>query len=83
MPPLPGREARDAWIQTIGTNYRRLRRRGPDGLIRAYAAKSPAEYFAVTSELFLTRPVELRERLPRVYRRLADFYHQDPAARRE
>lgn len=82
MPPLPDQEARDAWIQTIGTNFRRLRRRGPDGLVRAYAATNPAEYFAVASELFFTRPVELRERLPRVYRRLADFYHQDPAARR-
>lgn len=82
MPPLPGGEARQAWVQTIGTNYRRLRRRGPDGLVRAYAAQSPAEYFAVTSELFFTRPVELHERLPRVYRRLADFYHQDPAGRR-
>jgi Mlc titration factor MtfA (ptsG expression regulator) len=82
MPPLPDRQARDAWVQTIGTNYRRLRRRGPDGLVRQYAATSPAEYFAVTSELFLTRPLELRERLPRVYQRLSDFYHQDPAARR-
>jgi Mlc titration factor MtfA (ptsG expression regulator) len=81
MPPLPDRAARDAWTQTIGTNYRRLRRRGPDGLVRAYAATNPAEYFAVTSELFFTRPGELRSRLPRVYRRLADFYHQDPAAR--
>jgi Mlc titration factor MtfA (ptsG expression regulator) len=82
MPPLPGRTARAAWIQTLGTNFRRLRRRGSDGLVRSYAATSPAEYFAVTSELFFTRPVELRERLPRVYQRLADFYHQDPAARR-
>lgn len=82
MPPLPDQQARDAWTQTIGTNFRRLRRRGPDGLVRSYAATNPAEYFAVTSELFFTRPVELRERLPRVYRRLADFYHQDPAARR-
>jgi MtfA peptidase len=31
MPPL-GSEARDAeWIQTIGTNYRRLRAPRPDG----------------------------------------------------
>ena len=82
MPPLPDQEARAAWVQTLGTNYRRLRRRGPDGLVRAYAAKNPAEYFAVTSELFFTKPVELRERLPRVYQRLADFYHQDPATRR-
>jgi len=82
MPPLPDQESRDAWVQTLGTNYRRLRRRGPDGLVRAYGATNPAEYFAVTSELFFTRPVELRDRLPRVYRRLADFYHQDPATRR-
>lgn len=82
MPPLPDREARSAWIQTIGTNYRRLQRRGSDGLVRAYGAKNPAEYFAVTSELFFTRPRELRDRLPRVYRRLADFYRQDPADRR-
>jgi Mlc titration factor MtfA (ptsG expression regulator) len=82
MPPLPDRDARSAWIQTLGTNYRRLRRRGSDGLVRGYGATNPAEYFAVTSELFFTRPVELRAQLPRVYRRLADFYHQDPAARR-
>lgn len=79
MPPLPTRGAREAWIQTIGTNFRRLRRRGPDGLVRAYGATSQAEYFAVMSELFFTRPVELHEQLPRVYRRLADFYRQDPA----
>ena len=81
MPPLPSRRARWEWHQTLGTNYRRLRRRGTDGLVRGYAATNPAEYFAVTSEVFFTRPVELREQLPRVYRRLADFYVQDPAAR--
>lgn len=81
MPPLPDQAAREAWVQTLGTNYRRLRRRGPDGLVRAYGATNPAEYFAVTSELFFTRPADLHDRLPRVYRRLADFYHQDPAAR--
>jgi hypothetical protein len=79
MPPLPDRLTRAAWIQTIGTNFRRLRRRGSDGLVRAYGSRNPAEYFAVTSELFFTRPVDLHERLPRVYGRLADFYRQDPA----
>jgi Mlc titration factor MtfA (ptsG expression regulator) len=79
MPPLPDRTARDEWNQTLGTNFRRLRRRGSDGLVRAYGATNPAEYFAVTSELFFTRPDDLRDRLPRVYRRLADFYRQDPA----
>ena len=82
MPPLPDRAARRAWHQTLGTNYRRLRRRGSDGLVRGYGATNPAEYFAVTSELFFTRPTELRDRLPRVYQRLAEFYVQDPARRR-
>ena len=81
MPPLPGADARREWAQTLGTNFRRLSRRGSDGLVRAYAATNPAEYFAVTSELFFTRPIDLRERLPRVYQRLADFYAQDPATR--
>jgi Mlc titration factor MtfA (ptsG expression regulator) len=81
MPPLPSRDHESAWVQTLGTNYRRLRRRGSDGLVRGYGATNPAEYFAVTSELFFTRPVDLRERHPRVYDRLADFYRQDPASR--
>jgi Mlc titration factor MtfA (ptsG expression regulator) len=78
MPPLPTRSARDQWTQTIGTNFRRLRRRGSDGLVRMYGASSPAEYFAVTSEVFFTRPDDLRARLPRVYDRLAEFYRQHP-----
>ena len=81
VPPLPDQSSRADWVQTLGTNYRRLRRRGSDGFVRAYGAKNPAEYFAVTSELFFCRPHELRDRLPRVYLRLAEFYAQDPAAR--
>jgi Mlc titration factor MtfA (ptsG expression regulator) len=80
MPPLPSRSARTLWAQTIGTNFRRLRRRGSDGLVRAYAATNQAEYFAVTTELFFTRPADLRHRLPRVYDRLAEFYRQSPAS---
>ena len=80
MPPLPSRSARDQWTQTIGTNFRRLRRRGSDGLVRMYGASSPAEYFAVTSEVFFTRPDDLRDRLPRGYDRLAEFYRQRPTS---
>ena len=35
MPPLPTRDDESAWVQTIGTNFRRLRRRGgAGGLLR-------------------------------------------------
>jgi Mlc titration factor MtfA (ptsG expression regulator) len=81
MPPLGSNAARRSWEQTFGTNYRRLVRRGADTLTRSYAATNPAEYFAVTSELFFTRPLDLRRQHPRVYAQLAGFYYQDPAAR--
>jgi len=78
-PPLGSDESRARWAQTMGTNYRRLRRRGRDPLVRAYAATNEVEYFAVTSELFFTVPALLHEHHPRVYERLADFYNQNPA----
>jgi Mlc titration factor MtfA (ptsG expression regulator) len=79
MPPLGSNEGRARWAQTMGTNYRRLRRRGRDPLVRAYGATNEAEYFAVVSELFFTVPALLREHHRRVYDVLADFYKQDPA----
>lgn len=82
-PPMPDRAAREAWEQTLGTNFRRLRRRGRDTLVRNYGATNRTEYFAVLSELLFTRPTELRAHLPRVYARLAEFYGQDPASRIE
>jgi Mlc titration factor MtfA (ptsG expression regulator) len=80
MPPLGSNEGRARWTQTMGTNYRRLRRRGRDPLVRAYGATNEAEYFAVVSELFFSVPALLREHHRRVYDVLADFYKQDPAA---
>jgi Mlc titration factor MtfA (ptsG expression regulator) len=79
MPPLGSDEGRARWMQTMGTNYRRLRRRGQDPLVRAYGATNETEYFAVTTELFFTVPALLREHHKRVYDVLADFYKQDPA----
>ena len=79
MPPLGSDEGRARWTQTMGTNFRRLRRRGRDPLIRVYGATNEAEYFAVTSELFFTVPDLLRQHHQRVYDVLADFYRQDPA----
>lgn len=80
MPPLPSEADEAAWLQTLGVNFRRLQRRGSDGLIRNYGATNEGEYFAVVSEVFFTRPDDLAAGLPRVYDRLAAFYRQDPAS---
>lgn len=45
-----------------------------------YAAEHPAEFFAVASETFFEAPSALLHAYPEVYRQLAQFYRQDPAA---
>ncbi len=60
--------------------YRRLRA-APDEMIDGYGATSVAEFFAVVTEVFFTRPVRLRAAKPDLYDVFATFYRQDPAAR--
>ena len=54
-----------------------------DGEVTAidpYAAEHPAEFFAVTSEVFFETPELLRAEYPAVYTQMRLFYRQDPAA---
>lgn len=46
-----------------------------------YAAKHPAEFFAVASEVFFVQPQPLASNYPEVYALLARYYRQDPLAR--
>ena len=47
-------------------------------LIDPYAAEDPAEFFAVLSETFFTRPEDVQDTFPDMYRLLAAYYRQDP-----
>lgn len=47
-----------------------------------YAAKHPAEFFAVASEAFFVLPEPLAEDYPEIYRLLSLYYRQDPLASR-
>ncbi len=49
--------------------------------INAYAATSPAEFFAVVSEYFFSDPLCLLHHYPGVYAQLVLFYRQDPVKR--
>jgi hypothetical protein len=55
--------------------------RGDDTAIDPYAAESPAEFFAVLSEVFFAEPLLLHREYPDVYGQFAAFYRQDPASR--
>ncbi|GAB3543749.1 zinc-dependent peptidase [Noviherbaspirillum agri] len=43
-----------------------------------YAARHPAEFFAVASEAFFVLPEPLTDAFPEIYRLLARYYRQDP-----
>lgn len=47
-----------------------------------YGAESPAEFFAVASEVFFTDAAGLLAQFPAIYRELAAFYRQQPRASR-
>ena len=83
VPPLPDRNAREAWLATLTAEYQSLCDRldaGEDTLLDPYAAQSIDEFFAVASEVFFVAPNDLRSEHPRLYELLAGYYRQHPAA---
>ena len=86
FPPLhPGME-RTAWSSAFSSAYEDFRarvERDEPSDIDPYAAEHPAEFFAVLSEAFFESPEIILVEYGEVYRQLAAFYRQDPAARLE
>lgn len=84
FPPLHRGMERAAWARAFTAAFGDFCARAQSGSaleIDPYAAESPAEFFAVMSEAFFEIPHVLRREYPEVYRQLAAFYRQDPAAR--
>jgi hypothetical protein len=79
-PPLDDEAAVVRWVQVCTAAYDTVRAQRSD-VLRPYAGTNPAEFFAVATEVFFTRPAELFEHEPALYRELQGFYRQDPAAR--
>ena len=72
------------WAEVLGSEYEHLREEAESGaptLISAYGATKPAEFFAVVTELFFEKPLELRREHPALYEEFRRYYRQDPAAR--
>jgi Mlc titration factor MtfA (ptsG expression regulator) len=81
-PPLRDAAEYREWQRVMTAEFDRLRAdvgRGRLTLLDAYGATNPAEFFAVATESFFEKPVELRERHPGVYGVLRGYYCQDPA----
>lgn len=81
-PGIPGLLApavQRRWQQQL--EHERERLLGGDSVLHPYALKNDAELFAVAVETFFAEPQRLRARHPALYRLLAEFFNQDPAAR--
>lgn len=84
LPPLGSAAARRRWQEGIAacrTRFKDLLDEGRSLPFDDYAAESPAEFFAVSSECFFQDPHRLLRHDRELYELLAEAYRQDPAAR--
>lgn len=83
FPPLHSDMDAEAWSRDLESAYQHLCAQVDAGLpttIDPYASESPAEFFAVVSEVFFMAPRVVADEYPAVYRQLRTFYRQDPLA---
>ena len=81
-PELGKRGNYDRWARVMGNTFLELRKRvashkGSD--IDPYGATNEAEFFAVVTEYFFTKPRILLQRHPEIYGIYKDFFRLDPA----
>lgn len=83
-PALERRSQYLPWARVLGMEYKAListltAGQSPD-LIDPYGASNPAEFFAVCTELFFERSIDMKNRHPDLYARFQEYFNQDPAA---
>lgn len=81
VPPLETKEQYTRWDRVFFQEFDDFvdaNRRGRSVFIDPYGANHPAEFFAVATEHFFEQSRQLERHRPRLFRLLADFYHQDP-----
>ena len=86
VPLLEAPSSTRVWARVFRERFEELRRAAVEGepdVLSAYGATNRAEFFAVATEAFFGRPVELRSRYPDLYHELKGYYRQDPAERLE
>lgn len=84
-PPAAGDTQYNAqrWKQVFSQAYADLQnqlQRGEQGLFNPYGATSPAEFFAVATEVFFEQATEMVEHYPALYQELCGYYKVDPVS---
>jgi len=82
-PVLPQRSMYITWARILSKEYNSLIQNimlNRPTLLDQYGATNPAEFFAVVTEFFFEKPIELQARHPELYQQLQLFYQSDPAS---
>jgi hypothetical protein len=80
-PVLERRNEYVAWARILSGEFEQLRSEAARGLptdLDPYGATNAAEFFAVATEAFFTKPGRLKRKHPELYEELRSFYKQDP-----
>jgi Mlc titration factor MtfA (ptsG expression regulator) len=81
VPGLATREEQLTWSDVMSSEFASLRAADESGiptLLDTYGATDPVEFFAVSVEAFFEQPRVLRDRHPRLYAELQNYFQQDP-----
>lgn len=84
FPPLHSNMRVNDWVKAFTKGYDHFERKcNGDQLygISCYAATSPAEFFAVFSEVFFERPAVLKKHYSDIHDLLEQYYRQTPIFR--
>jgi Mlc titration factor MtfA (ptsG expression regulator) len=84
-PVLPHRSMYITWARVLTREYEDLInsiRQNRPTLLDKYGATNPAEFFAVATEFFFEKPVELKQLHPELYEQLRLFYQRNPACKK-
>ena len=82
-PILPRGAKYSDWSRTFSREYASLihsLEMGTPSLLDKYGAVNPAEFFAVATECFFLKPLDLKAQHPELYNQLRVYYRQDPVS---
>ena len=82
-PKLSDKNSYKHWHGIFSEEYNTLRKKvcaQKRSVIDAYGATNEAEFFAVVTETFFERPLELRQQHPALYETLYQYYQVDPVS---
>jgi len=82
VPELTRRSSYIVWARVLSKEYNKLindiiHHKHP--LLDQYGATNPAEFFAVVTEYFFEKPLQLKHLHPELYQQFKNFYKLDPS----